>query len=98
MPYLISHNVHSGQVIILNEINDLKKAQIRLLDESARQKIVYEKLSIGTWEWEIENDRLICSDDTIAMFGKQPATFNGRFDEFTQCLHPDDKKLLETNL
>jgi len=38
MPYLISHNVHSGQVIILNEINDLKKQQMRLLDENARQK------------------------------------------------------------
>lgn len=45
----------------------------------------------GSWEWETRNGRLTWSDGLIEIFGLERSTFDGRMEDFTSRLHPDDQ-------
>lgn len=47
--------------------------------------------ALGTWEWDILNDRVIWLNGSEQMFGLQPGEFTGTYSGFLAVLHPDDR-------
>ena len=48
--------------------------------------------SIGNWEWNIEQQILIWSDEVYRIFGFEPASFKPTVEAFEATIHPDDVK------
>jgi PAS domain S-box-containing protein len=46
---------------------------------------------MGTWEWIIESNEVICSPGLETLLGLPPGTFPGTFAAFEQGIHPDDR-------
>jgi PAS domain S-box-containing protein len=46
--------------------------------------------NIGTWEWNLETNKLEWDERMEAIFGFAPGTFNGSYSEFEKCLSEED--------
>ena len=52
---------------------------------------------IGSFEWDIERDRISWSDELYRIYGLEPETFAATFDTFVERLHPEDReRVVET--
>ncbi len=53
---------------------------------------------MGIWDWHISTNYIIWSDEVAALFGLAPGTFDGRYETFAACIHPDDRSILDENI
>lgn len=64
----------------------LRKSQ-RLLAEA--QRIA----NLGSWEWDIRNNQIECSNEVYRILGLNPTQFDVNiYKAFTDCVHPDDSQ------
>jgi diguanylate cyclase (GGDEF)-like protein/PAS domain S-box-containing protein len=49
--------------------------------------------NIGSWEWDLSQERMVWSDELCRIFA-QPSGFSPTFDEFLGLVHPEDRHLV----
>ncbi len=97
-----------------NEILELRvqerTAELETANESLRREIewrqrIQERLElaqkagkIGTFEWNIHSHEITWTAELEALYGLAPGSFNGRYDDWIQTLHPDDLPKTEQEL
>jgi signal transduction histidine kinase/integral membrane sensor domain MASE1 len=47
---------------------------------------------IGSWEWDIERDRVVWSDELYRIHGLSPETFRATYDGYLERIHPEDRE------
>ena len=47
---------------------------------------------VSTWSWQVANDAFTWDDFMPPLFGLEPATFGGRYDDLLRLVHPDDRE------
>ena len=65
-------------------VDDLTISQRRLAEA---QRIA----RIGSWEWDVAKDQIWGSDELIALYGLDPASFPATYADFLEIVHPDDR-------
>ncbi len=50
---------------------------------------------IGSWSYEIANNKLTWSDEIYRIFGMTPREFGATYEAFMQAVHPDDRKMVD---
>lgn len=50
-----------------------------------------ELASIGSWEWDMETDKVLWSEELFRIFDKDPKTFTPTLLGFLDLVHPDDR-------
>jgi PAS domain S-box-containing protein len=66
-----------------------------LLEESAKQlSLAISATQMGLWNWNIQTGEIKWSPEHEQIFGLAPGTFDGRYETFDSCLHPDDREAL----
>jgi len=53
---------------------------------------------LGSWEWDLENDKVEWSDAVYSIFKVDPLGFDGTYQEFLNSVHPQDKDLVNSAL
>ncbi|WP_455207407.1 PAS domain S-box protein [Kaarinaea lacus] len=74
-----------------NTLKELEKSQEHL-------RHALEASQTGTWEWDIETNKVLWSDGVEAMFGMEPGSFQGSYEEFQKLVHPDDLQMLNDHI
>lgn len=64
----------------------------RLQDDAERFKRSQYFARIGTWDWDIDTNRLYWSEAIYAMFGHQVGAVAPSYELFCQSVHPDDRE------
>jgi PAS domain S-box-containing protein len=79
--------------------NDMLK---RISDSSAalsaseeRLRLALEGSRTGSWDWNIEADRITWDERQYELFGRTKEQFDGTHDSFMQMVHPDDRPALK---
>ena len=67
----------------------------RLRESEAKLVLSMEAGGLGSWEWDIEHDRVVWSPQTERMHGLAEGAFTGRREEFLSYIHPDDRERVE---
>lgn len=49
------------------------------------------KIDVGTWSWEPESGAVRWDEATHRIYGLEPDTFAGTFEEYIELIHPDDR-------
>ncbi len=49
---------------------------------------------LGSWEWDVEQNRTTWSDELYKMFGIQHKKQSGTYESYLTCVHPDDRKAM----
>jgi PAS domain S-box-containing protein len=84
----------------LYEITDVTARHER--EEQARKRErrlsrVEALAKVGTWEWDLDTDAVVWSEELLALFGYPPAT-QLDYHDYRSLLHPDDVALIEGTL
>ncbi|MGE8149841.1 diguanylate cyclase domain-containing protein [Pseudomonas vancouverensis] len=73
-------------------IHDLSEGQnIRQDGDAERFKRSQYFARIGTWDWDVDTDRLYWSEAIFAMFGFKVGEVTPSYALFCSCVHPDDR-------
>ena len=67
-------------------LNDLARAHASL-------KEAQEVAHIGSWEWDIPEDRVTWSDELYHLWGLEPNSEEMTYERYLESLHPDDREL-----
>ena len=51
---------------------------------------------LGSWEWDVQAHKLSWSEELYRIFGRQPQEFDVTYEGFLACVHPDDRKLMQS--
>src|SRR3984957_20945177 len=60
-----------------------RKDQLCLALSSAR---------MGTWDWDLNDDSMHWDERMHALFGLPPATFSGRYEQFLEMIHAENRQ------
>ena len=70
-----------------------------LLSESERRlNLALKAGNMGIWDWHIPTNRLIWSQEVSGIFGLFPGKFDGTNEAYINCVHLEDRSLLEESI
>lgn len=72
-------------------VAELEKMTAELQESEARLSEAEKIAHLGSWEWDIVNNEMFWSDEIYRIFGRNSQEFNGTYEKFLDCVHPDDK-------
>ena len=79
-----------GASKIAHDISSLKNAQAELRQSEERYDLVVRGMSVGLWDWDIDNHKLYWSEKLRNIFGIVDPDYVPTFEGFSSLLHPDD--------
>lgn len=78
------------------DITDHRRAAELLRDREAKLAEAQRVAHLGSWDYDVANDRLTWSEELYRIFGKDPATFTPSMHSSMRRYHPDDVKRIDT--
>lgn len=76
--------IHSDITERRQAAEELAKRESQLADA---QRVAH----IGSWEWDIATNAISWSDELYRIHGFELDEFDGSFEAFMECIHPDDR-------
>jgi PAS domain S-box-containing protein len=87
-----------GGMVIARDVTEQRRAE-RQLEASRRQLANAQRIAqIGSWEWDLETDRLTASDELCRLFGLPPGSELTMTQAVAETIHPDDLERVVTYL
>lgn len=72
--------------------NKIERLSRQLIQENATQlQIALSAAQMGMWDWNIVTGEIKWSPEHALLFGLNPDAFDGKYETFDACLHPDDR-------
>jgi PAS domain S-box-containing protein len=80
-----------GQLILAAVLSERRATEEKLERAHATLAEAQEVARIGSWEWDIATDRVICSDELYHLYGLVPNPAEITLETFLEHVHPDDR-------
>lgn len=74
-----------------DELRQREATELELTRSDARLREAQRLAHIGSWEWEIEPNKIIWSDELYSLYGLDRETFGASYEAFLERVHPDDR-------
>lgn len=68
-----------------------RHARALLVESEQRLRLALDAGRMGTWEWDIEANRVLWSPEEERLYGLAPGSFSGSMDEYRERTHPEDR-------
>lgn len=83
------YSSHSRAVIYARQLTvDLRESKDKLVEA---QKVAH----LGSWEWDIPNDKVTWSDELYRIYGLKPHEFKVNYNSFLQFIHKDHREMID---
>lgn len=79
--------------ILPASLRDRTSAQA-VRESEQRLRYALEAAQIGTWDWNLLTNKIIWSQGHERLFGLAPGTFDGTYETFIACIHPEEREAL----
>ena len=80
------------------DITEQRRAQTALAESRERLDLATRAARIGTFDWEIETDRVVWSEQQEVLFGLQPGSFEGGIEHWEKRVHPEDLPVIQKRM
>src|SRR5262245_26931976 len=67
------------------------RARKALRVNQERLNLAQKTARLGSFEWNLQTDEVIRSEGTEALYGLPPGGFNGGYEAWLKCVHPEDR-------
>ncbi|QLE41905.1 PAS domain S-box protein [Nostoc sp. C052] len=94
LPEINTNDTIIGYIGTLTDISARKLAEEKLHHLSERLTLAISSGGFGIWEYDFVQDKQIWDDRMYELYGVRNTNFNGSFDAWFNCLHPDDRPYL----
>ena len=74
----------------LRDITEPKRADDLLKNSEERLSLATQAGSIGVWDWDVLNDKLVWDDSMYRLYGISREYFAGAYDAWFSCVHSED--------
>jgi PAS domain S-box-containing protein len=78
--------------------NRLGEANTRLSDANIQLLEAQRLANLGSWSWDIRQNRIGWSDQLYDIYGLAPGEFKGNFAQFIELVHPEDRMQVEASM
>ena len=93
---VISNNLNIR--IYAYDVTDRKQADEIIFQFEKELKAAQSVAQVGSWRWDIKNNRLTWSDEMYNIFGISKEKFSGNLAEvIARAIHPDDRAAVEAS-
>ncbi len=72
-----------------------KQMEQALRESEDRLELVHSTIALGTWEADVQNERIRCSDEQLRLYGISGPRAPFTLQEWLEIVHPDDRAPLE---
>lgn len=90
VPFLDVNNTPYQYVAVGTDITNLKQVQVDLQNSEERLRLSQEFASVGTWDWDIENDHIYWSETASVLFGLPKSARVSSYEEALGNAYPAD--------
>ena len=73
----------------VRDVTERRHAEEALRDSSERLRLALQASLMGTWEWDIANDCVMWSPETLSIFGVSEEEFEGTYEAFLRFVAPE---------
>jgi PAS domain S-box-containing protein len=70
----------------------VSKEQLRVNEAGFR--LAQDASNLGIWNWDLQSNFITWNQKHEQLFGMSPGTFDGSYEMFLNCIHPQDKNLV----
>ena len=84
-----------GSVVVGRDISKLIKSEEDLRKSEQRLRLAQKAAQSGTWEWDLETNENIWSDELFRLYGLDKNVHKPSFETFKRQVHPDDRHRIE---
>ncbi|MEG4804713.1 response regulator [Microcoleus sp. ARI1-B5] len=74
-----------------HELAERKRTQFVLGGSEERLRLALAAARMGTWDWNILENKITWCSNMEELFGLAPGEFDGSYDRFVERLHPEDR-------
>ncbi|GGW36439.1 sensor histidine kinase [Arenibacter certesii] len=96
-PIIDKNNQVTGCSVYQSEVTQRIRTLNKLKSSESSLREAQRLANIGSWEWDINNDKIIWSEHLYQIFNQNPKKFEPSFDNFILQTHPEDRNLIENN-
>lgn len=89
--------VKPEQVPAILKSRELKRANLKLLEQETNLRTAQRLLSIGIWKMDLVTSRLELSPNLYGLFGVDRETFSHDFEGYVAIVHPEDRDEMVEN-
>jgi two-component system CheB/CheR fusion protein len=82
--------------ILFNNITERKRAEEALVLSEQRRSLALEAAQAGTWEWDLESNENVWSNEVWLLYGLEPYSCIPSYAAWLQTVHPDDRAKVES--
>jgi PAS domain S-box-containing protein len=94
IPDLVGGEVR-GFFVLVTDITEQRRIEEEVERSRARLAEAERIARIGSWEWDIPDQRLTCSEGLYEIYGIGSEAFDGHYEGGSRNVHPEDRGLVE---
>ena len=77
------------------DVTERRKSQEAILEAQRQLSMALTAARMGTWSWNLQTGSLDWSDTLEEIHGMVPGTFQGTYESFLNCVHPEDREMVD---
>ena len=89
-PLRDGHGRIIGAVGVADEANELTRLQREKSELTDHLLLALAAGELGTWSWDMQTGVTVWDAATERLFGAEPGTFGGTYEDYVALLHPED--------
>jgi PAS domain S-box-containing protein len=88
-----------GFFVLVTDITERRRIEEEVARSRTRLAEAERVARMGSWEWDIPDNRLTCSEGLFAIYGIRSEDFSGHYEPSnTEHIHPADRERVETEM
>ena len=87
----------TGAACVIRDVTDLRRMSEANENWQQRMELAQNAgLGLGLWDWDLESNTVVWSDETYRHTGFTRENFSGRVEDALQSIHPEDREKVQS--